>query len=139
MTYRVETLTEPGRSHSRSLIIGKNLVRFPHDHIRRYHLTPEGSRARAAFRSLHTPGLPGLLADQGISLLGTTAADANGNWSFTCPNLANGSYAFTATATDLAGNTSTPSSPFTLAIGAAGPNAPVIGGVTSVLKTRSWP
>src|SRR5579859_1718515 len=31
----------------------------------------------------------------------TVTADGNGNWSYTSGNLANGTYAFTATATDL--------------------------------------
>ncbi|WP_297337902.1 PKD domain-containing protein, partial [Algoriphagus sp.] len=41
--------------------------------------------------------------------LGTTTTDGSGNWSFTSPLLADGTYSITATATDEAGNTSLPS------------------------------
>jgi hypothetical protein len=59
----------------------------------------------------------------GNSLVGTLNADGQGNWSWNS-NLAasNGSYSFTAVATDLAGNVSTPSSPLVVQIG--GPNDP---------------
>jgi large repetitive protein len=58
----------------------------------------------------------------GNSLVGTVNADGNGNWNWNSnlPNSA-GSYSFTAVATDLAGNVSTPAS-LNLQIG--GPNAP---------------
>ncbi|MGE3992160.1 Ig-like domain-containing protein [Pseudorhodoplanes sp.] len=62
----------------------------------------------------------------GVTPLGPTTADANGDWSFTTPVLGDGPHSFTATATDGAGNTSVPSSPFDVEIDATVPAAPVI-------------
>ena len=42
----------------------------------------------------------------GATLLGTAAADGTGTWNFTTNALSDGAHAFTATATDAAGNTS---------------------------------
>ena len=42
----------------------------------------------------------------GATLLGTATADSTGAWSYTTSPLQNGPHAFTATATDAAGNTS---------------------------------
>ena len=42
----------------------------------------------------------------GATLLGTTAADSTGAWSYTTKPLSDGAHGFTATATDVAGNTS---------------------------------
>ena len=50
--------------------------------------------------------------------LGTTTANASGVWSYTSGTLANGSPAFTATATDAAGNTSVASTAIDPVIGA---------------------
>jgi hypothetical protein len=55
-------------------------------------------------------------------LLGTATADRNGAWRFTVPPakaLAAGTYAITARASDLAGNTSPLSAPLAIEIGAA--------------------
>lgn len=53
----------------------------------------------------------------GTTLLGTVVTDSNGNWSYTpSAALSAGSHNFTATSTDLAGNTSTPSSARTINI-----------------------
>ncbi|WP_231654853.1 Ig-like domain-containing protein [Ralstonia solanacearum] len=50
----------------------------------------------------------------GTTLLGTTTADASGNWTFTPTTaLTDGSHSLTATATDAAGNVSAASSAFT--------------------------
>ena len=57
---------------------------------------------------------------------GTTVVDENGNWAFTVSTLADGMYAFTATATDAAGNTSDKSAALTLVIDTTAPAAPVI-------------
>ncbi|MEN7527081.1 Ig-like domain-containing protein [Cupriavidus sp. DL-D2] len=63
----------------------------------------------------------------GATLIGSVMADANGNWSFTPGTaLPDGSYTFTATATDAAGNTGVASSPFTLVIDTAPPAAPTV-------------
>ena len=63
---------------------------------------------------------------------GTTAADANGNWTFnnTGTALADGTYAFTATATDPNGNVSPPSEPYQVTIQTSPPAAPSFGGFT---------
>ena len=39
-------------------------------------------------------------------LLGSVTADGSGNWSYTTAALTNGAHSLTATATDVAGNTS---------------------------------
>ena len=51
---------------------------------------------------------------EGGAVLGTTMADIAGNWSFTPNGLADGAHTFTATQTDLAGNTGTATLLFTL-------------------------
>ncbi|MFT0137683.1 Ig-like domain-containing protein [Alcanivoracaceae bacterium MT1] len=62
----------------------------------------------------------------GVSL-GTVAADADGNWSFTpSTELGEGSYSFTATATDAADNTSDPSTAFEVTVDTTAPEAPVV-------------
>ncbi|MDB0578881.1 Ig-like domain-containing protein, partial [Ralstonia solanacearum] len=67
----------------------------------------------------------------GTTLLGTTTADASGNWTFTPTTaLTDGSHSLTATATDAAGNVGTASSAFTLTVDTAAPIAPVISTVT---------
>ncbi|WP_247365049.1 Ig-like domain-containing protein, partial [Ralstonia pseudosolanacearum] len=70
----------------------------------------------------------------GTTLLGTTTADASGNWTFTPTTaLIDGSHSLTATATDAAGNVSTASSAFTLTVDTAAPATPVIGTVTDAV------
>jgi VCBS repeat-containing protein len=54
---------------------------------------------------------------EGTTLLGTTTAASDGDWSVTTPNLKHGSHTFTATATDAAGNTSALSQPIDPPIG----------------------
>ncbi|HEY2451099.1 MAG TPA: Ig-like domain-containing protein [Scandinavium sp.] len=67
----------------------------------------------------------------GVQLLGTTTADATGNWSFTpAANLLDGEHQFNAVARDPAGNQSTVSDNFTLLFGEDRTPAPVISGVT---------
>jgi hypothetical protein len=61
---------------------------------------------------------------EGRSSLGTTTTNGSGGWSFTTGPLANGSHAFTATATDAAGNTSAASETLDPTIGQ--PSAPTI-------------
>ncbi len=70
-------------------------------------------------------------ADLGV--IGTTTANGLGNWSFdyTGTSLAEGSYTFTATATDLAGNTSASSANFNVTIDTSTPGAPVITGIVN--------
>ncbi|QGY30450.1 Ig-like domain-containing protein [Pantoea cypripedii] len=59
----------------------------------------------------------------GDTLLGTTTADTDGNWSFTLPTLTEGDHSLTTTVTDQAGNTSDPSSPFVFTVDTTPPAA----------------
>jgi gliding motility-associated-like protein len=53
----------------------------------------------------------------GITVLGTTTADVSGNWTIISSTLSTGTHGITATATDAAGNLSTPSQPLNVTIG----------------------
>jgi hypothetical protein len=61
----------------------------------------------------------------GATLLGTTAANGSGAWSFTTSALSQGSHSFTATATDKAGNLSSASAAYTETIDTTPPPAAV--------------
>jgi endoglucanase len=67
----------------------------------------------------------------GSTMLGTAVTNAAGAWSYTTGALAGGSHGFTATATDLAGNTGTASQVFNVAInsstGGAGATSALLG------------
>lgn len=69
----------------------------------------------------------------GVNLIGTVTADANGNW--TLPqatiSLTNGQHNFTATATDAAGNTSAPSSITSIILDTQAPGLPATLAVIS--------
>jgi hypothetical protein len=58
---------------------------------------------------------------EGTTKLGTATADGSGAWSFTTGQLSSGDHAFTATATDAAGNTSLASQPIDPTIDPAAP------------------
>jgi fibronectin type 3 domain-containing protein len=59
--------------------------------------------------------------------VGSTVADVSGNWSETLPTLTVGSHAVTATATDVAANTSAPSDPLLITVGSLTvPGAPTL-------------
>ncbi|WP_106604257.1 Ig-like domain-containing protein, partial [Chitinophaga ginsengisoli] len=61
------------------------------------------------------------------SAVGTTTADASGNYTFTVPTaLADGTHAFTATATDAVGNVSAPSATLNITIDTQKPTVPTI-------------
>ena len=62
----------------------------------------------------------------GGTLLGSATADGSGNWSYTTAALANGDHSLTATATDVAGNTSAASSALSVTIDTAAPVVPSI-------------
>ena len=67
----------------------------------------------------------------GTTPIATVTADNEGFWTWTPDtNLADGSYSFTATATDVAGNVSAASSAYDIIIDTLQPNAPVIQSVT---------
>ncbi|MCT7961168.1 Ig-like domain-containing protein [Laspinema sp. D1] len=59
--------------------------------------------------------------------IGTATADASGNWTFdyTGTTLADGSYNFTATATDAASNTSSPSTAFAVTVDTTAPSVTI--------------
>ena len=57
----------------------------------------------------------------GATLLGSATADGSGNWSYTTAALANGAHSLTATATDVAGNTSAASSALSVTIDTSTP------------------
>ncbi|MCE7511234.1 Ig-like domain-containing protein, partial [Alloalcanivorax xenomutans] len=65
--------------------------------------------------------------------IGSTTADASGNWSFAPTALADGDYSFTATATDEANNVSDPSPAFDLTVDTAAPQVTVEPSDGSVL------
>ncbi len=72
----------------------------------------------------------------GATALGSTAADANGDWTFTVPDaLAAGAHALTAQATDPVGNLGAPSAPLNIFIDDAGPAAPVVAGLAATSDT----
>ncbi|WP_280565181.1 Ig-like domain-containing protein, partial [Chromohalobacter sp. 48-RD10] len=71
----------------------------------------------------------------GENELGTTIADAAGEWSFTPEALDDGDYDFTATATDSAGNVSDASDPFTLTVDTQPPAAPVVNSTNGEILT----
>ncbi|MEO6920622.1 MAG: Ig-like domain-containing protein, partial [Collimonas sp.] len=60
-------------------------------------------------------------------MLGTAVADADGNWRFTPTELPDGSYNFTARATDAAGNIGLPSDPYEVIIDTVAPGKPGLG------------
>ena len=62
----------------------------------------------------------------GATLLGSATADGSGNWSYTTAALANGAHSLTATATDVAGNTSAASSALNVTIDTTAPVTPAI-------------
>ena len=62
----------------------------------------------------------------GATLLGSATADGSGNWSYTTAALANGAHSLTATATDVAGNTSAASSALSVTIDTSAPVTPAI-------------
>ena len=62
----------------------------------------------------------------GATLLGSAVANGSGAWSYTTAALANGAHSLTATATDVAANTSAASAALAVTIDTAAPNAPVI-------------
>ena len=62
----------------------------------------------------------------GATLLGTATANGSGAWSYTTAALTNGAHSLTATATDVAGNTSAASTALAVTVDTAAPVAPTI-------------
>jgi VCBS repeat-containing protein len=67
----------------------------------------------------------------GTAVLGSVTVQPDGSWTFTPGTpLTGGNHSFTVTATDAVGNTSAPSSGFTVVVDITPPTVPVITGVT---------
>lgn len=90
-----------------------------------------GSSTKSSNPELSGTGEPGAkitIYDNGGSI-GTVTVQPDGTWTFTPTSLADGPHKFTATATDVAGNTGIPSASFTLTVDntpPAQPAAPII-------------
>ena len=85
---------------------------------------------RPTFSGIAEAGTTITIYDNGTQI-GTSKADANGNWSFTpAKDLANGNHTITTTATDAAGNTSPASGAVTFVVDTIAPAAPTITSVT---------
>lgn len=89
--------------------VGDNLTRFP---------TPTLSGTAEAYASVE------LFDTDGITVIGTATANANGLWSISTSALSDGSHAITAKQTDKAGNVSNASAALTLTIDTEAPPAP---------------
>ncbi len=63
----------------------------------------------------------------GVTLLGSAVAGANGAWSFATSALTDGTHSFTATATDSTGNTSSASSVMNVIVDTVAPVDPTVG------------
>jgi large repetitive protein len=75
---------------------------------------------------------------QGVTLLGTTTADASGNWSVTLTTaLTAGPNSLIAQATDAAGNNSVPSATFALTVDLTPPAVPVLVSVVDDVGTTT--
>ncbi|WP_210403277.1 Ig-like domain-containing protein, partial [Salinicola sp. MH3R3-1] len=73
----------------------------------------------------------------GETQLGTTIANADGEWSFTPETLDDGGYTFNVTATDSAGNVSDSSDSFTLTVDTRPPVAPIVDSTNGEILTGS--
>jgi large repetitive protein len=95
--------------------------------------------------SVTTPTIDGTGAEAGSTInvsvdgtgVGATQAGSSGGWQFTLPQLSVGSYAVTATATDVAGNSSPPSATLTLVIFTGSPSDPAAPALSEALGTAS--
>ncbi|MGM8931533.1 Ig-like domain-containing protein, partial [Salinicola halophyticus] len=73
----------------------------------------------------------------GETQLGTTIANADGEWAFTPESLDDGDYTFNVTATDSAGNMSDSSDSFTLTVDTQPPVAPIVDPTNGEILTGS--
>ncbi|MGJ7505097.1 Ig-like domain-containing protein [Variovorax sp. ZT5P49] len=83
-----------------------------------------------------TPGAA-VTVKEGAALLGSTTADANGNWSLTLPVQGEGAHNYTATAVNAAGKNGEAS--LALTIDTSAPNVPAIGGATDDVGSVQGP
>ena len=68
----------------------------------------------------------------GATLLGSAVANGSGAWTYTTAALANGAHSLTATASDVAANTSVASAALAVTIDTTAPSAPLIASDTTV-------
>jgi hypothetical protein len=111
-------------------------------------ITTDGGRQASGSTGDPTIGLNGTaeagstiaLTRAGFGVIGPTTANAGGAWSFdyTGTALAVGSYSFTATATDAAGNTSLPSGSFAVTVRGGGSVIYVRPGGAGATDGTSW-
>jgi len=89
-----------------------------------------GSRTNVAAHTFFGSAEPGstVTVRNGGAVLGTTVTSGAGLWSITLNSLSDGAYSLTATATDATGNTSGPSSGYSLTIDTVPPTMPTITG-----------
>src|SRR5439155_2420349 len=73
------------------------------------------------------------LSHTGVGVIGTTTSNLSGFWSFdyTATPLPQGTYSFTAIATDFGGNSSVASAAFSVTIDLTAPTTPAITGIIS--------
>ncbi|UVH56699.1 Ig-like domain-containing protein [Variovorax paradoxus] len=83
-----------------------------------------------------TPGAA-VTVKEGSALLGSTTADANGNWSLTLPVQGEGAHNYTATAVNAAGKNGEAS--LALTIDTSAPNVPAIGAATDDVGSVQGP
>ncbi|HLJ96511.1 MAG TPA: Ig-like domain-containing protein [Gemmataceae bacterium] len=98
-----------------------------------------GFSATDGITQVNTPTLQGtapanslvqIYQNGNTAVFGSVMADSNGNWSYQSQGLGDGTYSFTATATNLAGNVSNLCSALPVTIDTHAPNAPVITGIS---------
>jgi hypothetical protein len=100
------------------------------------------SPSQGVHTSDNTPTLTGTAATASIVnvksngvTIGTTVSDAVGLFSLTTPALVDGSYTFTATAIDSAGNVSPVSNSVTIVVDTVAPNAPILNSPPIIVVT----
>jgi len=74
----------------------------------------------------------------GSTLLGTTTTDASGAWSYTTTALSSGIHSFTASDTDVAGNTSVASTALSVTLNTPAPAAPTVVIVDTIAPTDAF-
>jgi hypothetical protein len=95
-------------------------------------------------RSTSTPSVSGTAEAfavvnvyEDLHLIGTTTADGLGNWTLTSSSLTDESYSLKASATDVAGNTSTDSTVVTMLVDTVVPNVPAIAAISTFSLTQA--
>jgi len=74
---------------------------------------------------------------EALHLIGTTTADGSGNWTLTSSSLIDQNYSLKASATDIAGNTSTDSTTVNMLVDTVTPSAPTINAIATYAVMQS--